>query len=1563
MRLFYLALSFCLLLGLSANAKSITREQAQQKAAAFLLQKNDNRKLAPVVNAHRLAPRRAALNASWTEDPYYVFDRGTNEGFVIVSGDDQTIDVLGYCEEGSFNYSQLPPQLQDLLAVYAQQILAIQNGAAVQKAPATHAKVETFMDCKWSQGSPYNNLCPLDGGNRSVTGCVATAMAQILYYNREKSVTETQAAIPGFSTYTKGIQVSGIPAGSPIDWENMKATYGSATDLQRTAVAQLMLYCGVSVHMDYTSSSSGAQISEVVDACKNYFGYGSSVKMIYNDSYTEDDWDATVYRELAAGRPVYLGGYNSSAGHAFLTCGYENKRYWINWGWGGQSDGYYYLTNLTPGDGQGIGGSSDGYNAGRTAIIGLEPENFGEKAMSFKDAAVKEVCVANWDTDKDGKFTYAEAAAVTDLGNVFQGKTITSFPELYYFTSLTELDNDAFNGCSSLTTMRLPKTLKTIGARSFKDCAALRQIDLPTGVTAIGEEAFAGCKTLSGIELPVEIAAIAKGTFKDCAAFTYISLPFSVTALGDEAFNGCTKLTTFKVGTFHPENITLGTSVFGNIDLSKTTLSVPQGLKSYYSGTDQWKDFGNIQEYRERSAGNFATLEVDKTYYLYHVGTGKYLTMGEAYGTQAIVGNDPMRFEVKKSGNFYYLTSPDTGKDGKYLFRTSTDSNVGSGVKACFVDGGSLTATAYWTIAAEADNALIYTIQIPSTQSTYVAGQYLGVQTDHKSGAASPTYGAYYDISYADHQMNCQWQLVLYDEDKAAVYAAAEVLQNLIDMAAVYGVSSTAEEAVCNNFESTIEELKSAQSSLRKKLKLIDFDTDIMREICVASFDSDLNGEVSYKEAADVTDLGYSFYFAGQTSLTSADELQYFSNATALYGSTFNGCSNLESVILPASLQQMYYNVFMNCKSLKKITLPETLRSIGNNCFRGCTSLTEVTVESPDPSTISLGSYVFTSVDLTNCTLKVPFGSKALYEAAPVWKDFGTIVETRTKTQPTYSSLVTNEDLYVYNIGTRMKVTMGEAYGTQSVVARTGRVYQLKRSSTMAEGVYYLYDVTSEKVIFRVSTDKEVGEGVKTCFGDGSLTAKAYWQIDSVGQGLYALHIPATHEDYVANEYLGTDDDHQSAAASPTNGLYYDIKGVTPYSTWAFITKEAAQAAAATDALAADLAAMIALAQSKAIDTTAEEAIYNNVASTDAELREAARSLRDKMGLISFDDDAVKTICVNKWDGDGDGELSLIEAAAVTSIEETFRGSSIKHFDELRYFTSLTTITENAFYDCSKLYNIYVPEGVKTIERYVFSNCSNLRYVALLNGTELIPATLNGLTSKVTLFVKSDQLENYQNDADWKSKGVAFSEYTGTPVVTAEATRQYAYTTAVINVLVQGAPINGEPEYSCDAIADGTKDAGEYPIEVTAGTITTHGLVCQEGVFTITQRKARITAKSYTRTVGQENPVFEIDKVSGLKNGDTAEEILLVQPTFTCEATIDSPAGKYDIVPSGAEAKNYYFEYKNGTLTITEADPDGIETITADEAKNLVLYDLQGRRITSPKPGIYVKGKKKILVK
>lgn len=1550
----------CLMSVLRGQAKPITLEQARQKVLLFQSQKGDLSPIKAIVNQKRLAPRKVASKAGYS--PYYVFERGNDEGFIIISGDDQTIDVLGYSDNGTFDYENMPLGLQDLLNSYARQIEMIQAGAPVITAPATHPKVETLMTSKWGQGSPYNNECPLDGGKHSVTGCVATAMAQILYYNREKSVTETQATIPGYTTWTKNIHVEGIPAGSPIDWNNMKDTYGSATELEKKAVADLMHYCGVSVKMDYTSSSSGAQSYEVVNAIKNYFGYRSDA---YLWDYTNDtEADHVMYAEMEAGRPVYVSGANATVGHAFVCDGYENKRYHINWGWGGQSDGLYYLSNLTPGDGQGIGGSDDGYNSWKNFLVHMEPKDYQNMAMSFVDKEVYNICIEKWDADKDGKLTYGEVATVTDLGDAFKGNTkIQSFSELYYFTSLTNLSDDAFNGCTNLATIRIPKALKQIGARAFKDCVTLRQLNLPTNIQAMGAKAFCGCKMMNAIEIPSAITAIEEGTFKDCQQITSIELPIGVKTIGNEAFAGCTRISTFTIKTFHPENIVMGASVFANNDLTSATLNVMQGTKKYFTATEQWKDFGNIYETRERSAGQFASMETGKLYYLYNVGTGRYLTKGEAWGTQAIVGDSPMRFQVNAAAGqpdgIYYITSPDTDKDGNYLFRTTEDDQVGKGLIAAFVDGtmSNNKTAGYWNIQLIDDN--IYTIQIPTTDANYKEGMFWGVQTDHKSNAASPTYGVFGDVDYNTYQYNCQWQFVLYDEAQIENYKQAEILANLISTAKKEQKKYAEEQAVYDNLESTTEQLKAAQASLRKKLGLIDFADEVARNRVLQFFDSDGDGELSYKEASEQKDLGWLFGFASFTELISFDELQYFTNISALTGSMFNECTNLKSVTLPKNLEKIYYRVFYNCKSLTSITIPERVNTIGESCFYGCSALKEVTVENPDPSTISLGNNPFGGVSLSQCTLYVPFGSKDAYSKANSWKNFGNIVEVRSSSvTPKFSPITTNKIGYIYNIGTRKMVAMGEAYGTQSVVSNTGRLYQWK---TIGDS-YYLFDTKSEKVVFRTSTDSKVGSGVKACFGDGNLSSKAYWKVDSVGENIYTLQVPQTDADYVEGEYLGINENHKSEYTNGdyTYGLYWDINGVTQNSQWAFVTEEDMKAAKEGESIIANLKVMLANAKAQSIDVNNEQAVYDNSESTLIDLRAALISVREKLGLITFSDTNVEALCLANWDTDMDGDLSIEEAAAVTDIGETFRGmTDIKYFEELKYFTSLTEIPTNAFRSASALQTIYLPKNVKSIGNYAFTACSILRNLVILNDQDFIPFNTAGLTTQCTVFLPKSTLASYEADDTWKVRVKHLTEYTGKPVVSAEATRIYGRTVANINSVVLGAPVEGDPETSCDYIADSKAPAGTYPIEVKMGTIITPNVELREGTFTVTKAPLTVTAKSYTREQGQPNPTFEVTYKT-FRNKETAE-VFTKQPIITCDATEDSPVGEYEIRVSDAEAQNYEFTYVNGTLTITAST--GIAEISNLNTQTSNLYDLQGRKVKMPQKGIYINNRKKVVVR
>ena len=1537
-------------MGMYANP--ITREQARQKAVQFLTDKKGKRSLKAVMSPEKLAPKTEM-------ESYYVFDRGNDEGYVIVSGDDETYTILGYTDQGSFDYSTLPPNMKEWLDDYASQIAAIQTKkvSGRRASIATHPRVEPLVKSKWSQGYPYNLTCPeYFNDGRSVTGCVATAMAQLLYYNREKSVDETQAAMPAYDTWSahpttgQHLHVEGIPEGSPIDWANMKDEYGSANDKQRKAVADLMHYCGVAVKMDYTNKSSGAQSNDAYQAFTKYFGYGSSVKYV-SDATDDAQWDNIIYNEIQAQRPIYISGANSSGGHAFVCDGYDgNYCYHINWGWGGTSDGYYLLTNLTPGQ-QGIGGSGDGYTAYREIIIGLEPVNYGEKAMSFTDSNIKKVCIENWDANKDGKLTYGEAAAVTDLGTAFKGITnIRNFQEFYYFTGITTLSDDAFNGCTNLTSIRLPKALKAIGARSFKGCEKLTQLALPTGLITIGEEAFCGCKTLGDMILPTNLKAIEAGTFRDCAAFTSVDLPISVTSIGNEAFAGCTGLKAFSTKTFRPDIIMMGTDVFKDIELERATLTAIQGTKTYFSSAPQWSDFGKIKELRERSGGQFATLEVGKTYYIYNIGTGRYLTKGEAYGTQAVVDElSPMRFKVNHSSSMaegvYYLTSQDTGKDGKILFRTSTDGNVGKGVNAVFVDGGSLSSSAYWSIQSSGEQA--YTIQIPSNISGYNAKKFLGVQTDHASNAASPTYGIYSDIDYEQYQLNCQWYFVRYDEEQAANYEAAKVLENLLNVAKEKKIGTDAEQAVYDNMSSTTEQIRQAQRSLRKQLNFIDFEDNLVRETCMAQCDLNGDGEISFYEATEIKDIELQFNIA----ITSFDEMKQFKNLTTIYANTFNNCNKLTSVVLPESVERIYYYAFRNCSQLQKVNLSEYLIELGTEAFGGCTSLKEVSIACPTPENIHLGNNVFRNVNLSECTLRVPFGAKEHYENADVWKEFGTIVEMRTNAQPTFSPITTGKSGYIFNLSSRKFLNRGEAYGTQSVVAKKGLSYQFRQTNA---GNYYLD--SDGKILFRTSTDSKVGAGVKTCFYDGTASSKAYWTIvQNPEDNTFTMQVPQDDTDYVEGEYLGAGD-HHSEVASPSHGAYWDMKGNV--TRWAFITQEDMQAATAFNKLTASLEQLLEMAQEEQVEAATEQAVYNNAASTSNDIEEAIASLRKKLHFIAFNDLQAKAVCVKNWDLNDDGELSEKEAASVSDIGELFRGNSnIKTFEELRFFTSLKEIPDNAFRECSNLVSVYLPESVEALGKYPFSLCTNLKYVVMLNPNRIVDFGKSLAPSAVTYFVPENLLESYLADPQWGTRNM--TEYTGKPVVTGTATRRYGSSAAEVDFAVTGAPIMGEPAAEGEEMTDPKAPVGTYPITITAGTITTPDVQLVPGVLTITPATLTVTAKSYSREYGTANPVMEYT-IKGFRNREKAE-VLTKQPIIECDANELSPAGEYEIRVSGAEAQNYEFTYVSGTLTIVNST--GISPTPAISEGEGDMYDMQGRKVKTPQRGIYIKNKKKVIIK
>ncbi len=390
-RLFFLTLGIIFLSSLPAWAGPVDSQKALAEASAFV----SNQRAAAPRQMQLASSRRYAAAAT---PAYYVFNIDNGNGFVIVSGDDRTMPILGYSDEGAFDAERMPANMKAWLDNYAEQlqVLATMDDRQAEKAlsasrrspVATRNSIAPLITSKWDQATPYWNECPKFMASNdpdeteydlAYTGCVATSMSQIMYYYKQPAA--TLAEIPSYTFTVAGqqmgeystVQMDAQPV-TKFDWDNMRETYTGAEDeVYTSAVAHLMLYAGCSVKMQYGLSASGAYTDDIPKGFK-YFGYGS--KLAFRNDYTQEDWDNLVYSELAEGRPmIYNGTAGSGGGHSFVCDGYEYGNYFhINWGWGGMGNGYFQLSILNP-SASGIGGSSsaEGYNMKQNIVYNIIP--------------------------------------------------------------------------------------------------------------------------------------------------------------------------------------------------------------------------------------------------------------------------------------------------------------------------------------------------------------------------------------------------------------------------------------------------------------------------------------------------------------------------------------------------------------------------------------------------------------------------------------------------------------------------------------------------------------------------------------------------------------------------------------------------------------------------------------------------------------------------------------------------------------------------------------------------------------------------------------------------------------------------------------------------------------------------------------------------------------------------------------------------------------------------------------------------------------------------------------
>jgi hypothetical protein len=383
MRVLFLSIASLFMLSYFASGQIVTLDEAGLIAGKVLSQNAINKGI-----KGDLILDKSVIKTKGQEPALYVFT-DKKGGFLILSAEKKTIPLLGWADSGFFseNISEWPPSLKEVIESWIEQVEYVRENNLVPTTEISEMwlKIEKgdliwlsgtksvlpLLSTRWNQGCGYNALCPVDpkgSCGRAYTGCVATAMAQVIRYN-EHPVTGT-----GSRCYTHGLygELCADFSSGTYDYAAMSNTTGNAD------VAKLMYHCGVSVLMNYGTSGSSAFSSSVASAMRSNFDYTNGL-IIGKGSYTEEIWLRILTRELDNSRPLYYSGQGTT-GHAFVLDGYQSTNHFhVNWGWGGSYDGYFYLNSLNPG--------SMNFTSGQQAIVGMIPTaNF--TGLDFSSATV-----------------------------------------------------------------------------------------------------------------------------------------------------------------------------------------------------------------------------------------------------------------------------------------------------------------------------------------------------------------------------------------------------------------------------------------------------------------------------------------------------------------------------------------------------------------------------------------------------------------------------------------------------------------------------------------------------------------------------------------------------------------------------------------------------------------------------------------------------------------------------------------------------------------------------------------------------------------------------------------------------------------------------------------------------------------------------------------------------------------------------------------------------------------------------------------------------------------------
>ena len=481
MKKVYLGL-VALLVSLTLSAERVSLDDATLVANNFMNPATSS------MTKKAMPAKRMVHKAVAEDNLYYVYQNADGEGWVIVAANDAVTPILAYSETGTFRTDNLPVNVRAWMGKYNNFIRRIEADG-VEATEETKAEwrslrkgvrratsavvVGPLIQTQWDQDAPYYNLCPGTGSNKAYTGCVATAMAQVMKYwewpvqgtgshsYRPLDVNNPYNEYTGQPNYSSRYTstLTADIGNTTYDWAHMLDSYtGTYTNTQATAVATLMYHCGVATEMMYGNDADGGSGTYTVNygdwnwgitttdemgcaqnAFPAYFGYKqegligyvrdgySEGGTVYYQAWSDNDWTAMIKAELDLQHPIMYGGADSGGGgHSFICDGYRDDNYFhFNWGWSGSNDGYYRLSSLRPGSG-GAGGGSYNFSEDQDVLIGIVPDR--EDIQQDPDTVIWSVQGVETPVEytHNSALVLPTAPADCECGRVFVGWTAQS---------------------------------------------------------------------------------------------------------------------------------------------------------------------------------------------------------------------------------------------------------------------------------------------------------------------------------------------------------------------------------------------------------------------------------------------------------------------------------------------------------------------------------------------------------------------------------------------------------------------------------------------------------------------------------------------------------------------------------------------------------------------------------------------------------------------------------------------------------------------------------------------------------------------------------------------------------------------------------------------------------------------------------------------------------------------------------------------------------------------------------------------------------------------------------